>query len=164
MWSSLSWGSPASGDSWQMDTGASMFCYNNWCAIKFAHQSKLRVTGLCAGNSPVTGEFSAQRASNAENVSIWSRHSAEQSALLIAQGIIAHYCIQRSNSTVRTRIRIRTHKTHPTYLQTDELLGVSCEHFEGKWPWQITDHTVPLCSRLAQLRTLRLGWLPQNRY
>ena len=28
--------------------------------------SKLRVTGLCAGNSPVTGEFSAQRASNAE--------------------------------------------------------------------------------------------------
>ena len=26
------------------------------------------------GNSPVTGEFSAQRASNAENVSIWWRH------------------------------------------------------------------------------------------
>ena len=35
---------------------------------------KLRVTGLCAGNSPVTGEFPAQRASNAENVSIWWRH------------------------------------------------------------------------------------------
>ena len=33
--------------------------------------SKLRVTGLCAGNSSVTGEFPAQRASNAENVSIW---------------------------------------------------------------------------------------------
>ena len=36
--------------------------------------SKLRVTGLCAGNSPVTGEFPAQRASNVENVSIWWRH------------------------------------------------------------------------------------------
>ena len=36
--------------------------------------SKLRVTGLCAGNSLVTGEFPAQRASNAENVSIWWRH------------------------------------------------------------------------------------------
>ena len=36
--------------------------------------SKLCVTGLCAGNSPVTGEFPAQRASNAENVSIWWRH------------------------------------------------------------------------------------------
>ena len=36
--------------------------------------SKLRITGLCAWNSPVTGEFFAQRASNAENVSIWRRH------------------------------------------------------------------------------------------
>ena len=36
--------------------------------------SKLRVTGLCVGNSPGTGEFPAQRASNAENVSIWWRH------------------------------------------------------------------------------------------
>ena len=36
--------------------------------------SKLRVTGLCAGNSPVTGEFPAQMVSNAENVSIWWRH------------------------------------------------------------------------------------------
>ena len=36
--------------------------------------SKLRVTGLCAGNSPGTGEFSAQMASCAENVSIWWRH------------------------------------------------------------------------------------------
>ena len=32
------------------------------------------VTGLCEGNSPVTGEFPTQRASNAENVSIWWRH------------------------------------------------------------------------------------------
>ena len=36
--------------------------------------SKPRVTGLCEGNSPVTGEFPAQRASNGENVSIWWRH------------------------------------------------------------------------------------------
>ena len=31
---------------------------------------KLLVTGLCVGNSPVTGEFLAQMASNTENVSI----------------------------------------------------------------------------------------------
>ena len=36
--------------------------------------SKLRVTGLCAGNSPGTGEFPAQMASYAENFSIWWRH------------------------------------------------------------------------------------------
>ena len=36
--------------------------------------SKLRITGFCAGNSPVTGDFPAQMASDAENVSIWWRH------------------------------------------------------------------------------------------
>ena len=36
--------------------------------------SKLRVTGLCGGKSPGTGEFPTQMASNAENVSIWWRH------------------------------------------------------------------------------------------
>ena len=36
--------------------------------------SKLHVTGLCEGNSPVTGEFPSQRASYVENVSIWWRH------------------------------------------------------------------------------------------
>ena len=35
---------------------------------------KLRVTSLCVGNSPGTGEFPAQMASNVENVSIWWRH------------------------------------------------------------------------------------------
>ena len=36
--------------------------------------SKLRLTGLCEGNSPVTFELPAQRASNAEKVSIWRCH------------------------------------------------------------------------------------------
>ena len=36
--------------------------------------SKLRVTGLCEGNSPVAGEFPSQMVSNTENVSIWWRH------------------------------------------------------------------------------------------
>ena len=37
---------------------------------------KLRVTGLCAGNSPGTVEFPAQMASSAENSSIWWRYHA----------------------------------------------------------------------------------------
>ena len=36
--------------------------------------AKLRVTDLCEGNSPVTGEFPTQRARNTENISIWWRH------------------------------------------------------------------------------------------
>ena len=43
------------------------------------HRSKktsmLHIAGLCVGNSPVIGEFPAQRASNTENVSIrWHHH------------------------------------------------------------------------------------------
>ena len=41
--------------------------------------SKLRVTGFCEGNSPVTGEFLSQMASNAENVSIfWCHHGYDR--------------------------------------------------------------------------------------
>ena len=36
--------------------------------------SKFHVTGLCEGNSPVTGEFPSQKASNAENVFSWWRY------------------------------------------------------------------------------------------
>ena len=41
---------------------------------KLKKMSKLGVTGLCVGNSPVTGEFRAQRTSNAQNGSICWRH------------------------------------------------------------------------------------------
>ena len=55
--------------------------------------SKLRITGLCAGTSPGTGEFPAQMASNAENVSIWWRHhDAERSMHQDFFGInVRHY-------------------------------------------------------------------------
>ena len=40
-------------------------------------RTKLCVTGLCEGNPPVTGGFPSQRASNAENDSIWWRHQCQ---------------------------------------------------------------------------------------
>ena len=54
-------------------------CYYFWWSTwlikaRMKKISKLRVTGLCEGNSPWTGEFPAQRAGNAENISIWWRH------------------------------------------------------------------------------------------
>ena len=45
--------------------------------------SKLRVTGLCDGNSPGTGEFPTQMASNAENASNWWRHHDRQTGLYV---------------------------------------------------------------------------------
>ena len=55
--------------------------------------SKLRVTGLCVGNSPVTSEFPAQMASNAENVSIWWHHhilDIDSASLLQGRRLIAN--------------------------------------------------------------------------
>ena len=60
--------------------------------------SKLRTTGLCAGNSPVTGEFLAQRASNAENVSIWWRHRESHFGHKTVAGLPMlvrwHFCVE----------------------------------------------------------------------
>ena len=59
--------------------------------------SKLRLTGLCEGNSPVTGEFPAQKASNAENISIWWRHMLKWTTTQEASG---------SSTTSNTAMRI----------------------------------------------------------
>ena len=66
-------------------------------AVKKKTLSKLRVTGLCAGNSPVAGEFPAQRDSNAENVSIWWSHHVYQKWEIVTCrfcGDVALYIIQ----------------------------------------------------------------------
>ena len=55
--------------------------------------SKFRVTGLCAGNSPGTGEFPAQLASNAENVSIGWRHHGCFKFIIQFPNSLAFYCI-----------------------------------------------------------------------
>ena len=48
--------------------------FNRLFRCRSKKTSKLRITGLCVGNSPVTGEFSARMAINTENVTIWWRH------------------------------------------------------------------------------------------
>ena len=55
--------------------------------------SKLCVTGLCGGKSPVTGEFPSQRASNAEKASMWWRHHGNSfDRNLTTNPIISHCC------------------------------------------------------------------------
>ena len=65
--------------------------------------SKLRVTGLCEGNPPVTGGFPSQRASNAENVSIWWRHHAPWSNITI----LTRTCNERLNTSMLSGLRSR---------------------------------------------------------
>ena len=52
-------------------TGFSFVCSTLLFRHKSKKTSKLRVTGLCEGNPPVTGGFPSERVSNAENVSMW---------------------------------------------------------------------------------------------
>ena len=54
--------------------------------------SKVRVTGLCAGNSTVGGDFTAQMSSNAENASIWWRHHVELGTFAFGHEI-THTCV-----------------------------------------------------------------------
>ena len=56
--------------------------------------SKLHVTGLCEGNSLVTGEFPTQRASNAETVSIWWRHHDRYFCFLGVSCMIGHWLMK----------------------------------------------------------------------
>ena len=52
--------------------------------------SKHCVTGLCAGNSPVTDEFLAQVASNADNISIWWCHYVEFESHAMTCNMLKH--------------------------------------------------------------------------
>ena len=52
--------------------------------------SKLRVTALCVGNSPVAGEFPTQMVCNAENVSIWWRHHVHWFSCLMHPNSVSH--------------------------------------------------------------------------
>ena len=63
--------------------------------------SKLRVTGLCAGDSPVTGEFRAQMASNVENVSIWWRHHARPYQLKVPTNLSKDWQLQNDWTNIR---------------------------------------------------------------
>ena len=65
--------------------------------------SKPRVTVLRAGNSPVTGEFPAQMASNAENVSIWWRHHVNLACRPLA--------LVHTRSRIPARTRTASHCT-----------------------------------------------------
>ena len=112
--------------------------------------SKLRVTGLCVGNSPGTGEFPAQMASNAENVSISWRHHAL--------------------SVCRSHLVITIITIGPVILayfsQNAGALHLFCFHFRQAWLlliligiWESGDHSGLWAQPMRHNVTLKLHWL-----
>ena len=82
--------------------------------------SKLRVTGLYAGNSPVTGEFSAQKASNAEN--IWWRHHVQCMWQDSDKDCLLFMGLDRASDIILAYLRNRLCGAESGYYQCDSTL------------------------------------------
>ena len=97
--------------------------------------SKLRVTGLCAGNSPGTGEFPAQMASNAENVSIWWRHHGYWCLKIIVFWLKFHWSLFVSKLAFAMLILVQA----MAWCQTPRNLSVLGPRPMKKWEdqWKI---------------------------
>ena len=137
---------------------------NRLFRCKSKKTSKVRVTGLCEGNSPVTGEFPPQRASNAENVSIWWRHHASpRDHPLVTTGIthtdktvcdnkvhsvtldihIDYSIIKHTVTVTAHRISLNSQRDYPHPKQVPHYLYWLPTHIMGV---TIIDHRIPLTS------------------
>ena len=77
--------------------------------------SRLRVTGLCEGNSPVTGEFPTQRVSNAENDTILWRHHDKVNTMA---GYALEPCTAGASSSISLTVyNMLTHVFHEVWFQ-----------------------------------------------
>ena len=99
--------------------------------------SKLRVTGVCVGNSPGTGEFPAQMASNAENVSIWWRHHVYliSNICLLKKMSVAKYVAVLQFSVLPYEvlcISIWRHKSGPTIVQVIACCLTTPSHYPNQ--------------------------------
>ena len=133
--------------------------------------SKLRVTGLCAGNSPETSEFPAQMASSTENVSIWWRHHAKAPHFNITWGItqrspswLLGSCIIRSAAVI-----ILTLKYMYVLVFHKEGFLTTCDHIavlrkERKCKYcQTSNIRHQISSHLAS-RVWRCSWSSADRW
>ena len=111
--------------------------------------SKPRVIGLCVRNSLVTGEFSAQRASNAENVSIWWRHhdvsswlattnvdSSYSSCIVIHPILITYIGI---NTSLHAWCRIYVYSAPSHYL--NQCWAIANRALRNKLQWNFNPYT-----------------------
>ena len=88
---------------------------------------KLRVTGLCVGNSPGTGEFPAQMASNAENVSIWWLHH-----VVVILIVLCGWDLFKLNISWYLTIRLRLSPCVNPGIQV-----ILCCLKSYRWHWQL---------------------------
>ena len=120
---------------WRLKSRASRLFAQPFVQAQIKERSKLRVTGLCEGNPPVTGGFPSQRASKAKNVSIGWRHHVwnvrvqkfEYQFILVAtaSAISVHSMADREN---KRRHKSSVGEQHPSSSQPPHhsCLGSRC--------------------------------------
>ena len=108
--------------------------------------SRLCVTGLCEGNSPVNGEFPARRASNAENVSIWWRHDG----IIAFQNIFVQQLVQ---------VDINENTKTPQYM----IFATEIQRWR-RIPYTVRQAQVELFNYQKKKAKIRFTILPNNCY
>ena len=100
--------------------------------------SKFRVTGLCERNPTLTGGFSSQRASNAENISIWWDHHGNCWAL--RSGLNTSWAaLQNDASNDRTKLNVRQ-QANLSWLEQREY-----------WSYHHYDDVIMIASQITSL-------------
>ena len=90
--------------------------------------SKLRVTGLCAGNSQGAGEFPAQLASYAENIPIWWRHHALRILLWRNER-----CARGYNRLWHVSLVAKKVKLSQTWIEKNGIMHSYHENLKSSW-------------------------------
>ena len=113
-------------------------------------KSKLRVTGLCEGNPPMTGGFPAERASNVENASIsWRYHVDDLTVNLSYEVIVLSISkIYFDSAAFAFNLYVLIKQTFIEITFTEEINGVcivlgyridsSAAEIWGKWSYNST--------------------------
>ena len=88
---------------------------------------KLCVTGICEGNSSVTGEFPAQRASNAEHVSIRWRHrvNVKMCHISASSDSVCNVCHAPEQTANTETIGWSCNEPEIGHMYTDKINGIA---------------------------------------
>ena len=90
--------------------------------------SKLHVTGICAGNSPVTVELSEQMTSNAGNVSIWWHYHAAAANYTAPRAVGTSESIRSVFHMATRRLTCSTHDvTNPRYMSLEMTIALNSD-------------------------------------
>ena len=104
--------------------------------------SKLCVTGLCTENSPVTGEFPAQMASNADFFSIWWRHHEASYACTLWARAWSYHILKRNSRlvdcfTVTGLRRLGSFQRFHSQSYSQRRAGLFWSQQDFEWLWSV---------------------------